>query len=150
MYLKVPWHRVSNSPLLVACLHFLSKHIPPSHGPACVDSSCWSLQYGICSCNHRHVAKYRLRHVVRTILTDDEAFEAVARREDAMGRYGIFLFGKSAARVARRILLKTFRRLGPLILPLRELVRTGATIKLETSSVHLQSGCGGTGEGCWN
>ena len=76
----------------------------------------------VCRRKHRRIAKYQLRHVVRTILTDDDAFDAIQRREDPKGHLGVFLEGKPVVRAATRALTTTFRRLAPIILPLSELV----------------------------
>jgi len=65
-------------------------------------------------------AKYRLKHLVRTILAaDDEAFNCVRQSEDAEHKVGVSL-QKELITVAGRALKANLTALGPLVLPIQE------------------------------
>jgi len=64
-------------------------------------------------------AKYELKHVVRTTLSNDEAFGCVYQMEDVKGIRGVRL-GKELMSVAANGLKLNMTRLGPLVLPLSE------------------------------
>jgi 3-ketoacyl-CoA synthase len=65
-------------------------------------------------------AKYRLKHLVRTILAaDDEAFNCVRQSEDAEHKVGVSL-QKELITVAGRALKANLTSLGPLVLPMKE------------------------------
>jgi 3-ketoacyl-CoA synthase len=73
-------------------------------------------------------AKYRLAHLVRTILAaDDEAFKCIHQVEDAEAKLGVSL-RKELVTVAGRALKANLTRLGPKVLPLREKVVFGANL----------------------
>lgn len=67
-------------------------------------------------------AKYRLRHLVRTQITDDESYSAVFQCEDETGLAGVRL-SKSIVQVAGNAMKVNLTQLGPLILPLSEQLR---------------------------
>ncbi len=68
-------------------------------------------------------AKYELTHSVRTHLgAEDDAFGCMGNGEDAEGGRGVFL-RRNVIAVAGRALKANLQRLGPLVLPVSELVR---------------------------
>jgi 3-ketoacyl-CoA synthase len=67
-------------------------------------------------------AKYRLRHLVRTQMTDDESYAAVFQCEDDTGLAGVRL-SKSIVQVAGNAMKVNLTQLGPLVLPLSEQLR---------------------------
>jgi 3-ketoacyl-CoA synthase len=67
-------------------------------------------------------AKYRLRHLVRTQMTDDESYQAVFQCEDDVGLAGVRL-SKSIVQVAGNAMKVNLTQLCPLILPLSEQLR---------------------------
>lgn len=64
-------------------------------------------------------AKYKLEHVVRTLVSSDEAFQCVYQMEDDKGIRGVRL-GKELMSVAAAALKVNLTRLGPKVLPLTE------------------------------
>ena len=71
-------------------------------------------------------AKYELLHSVRTHLgCEDDAFGCMGNGEDAEGIRGVFL-RRNVIAVAGRALTANLTRLGPLVLPINELVRARA------------------------
>jgi len=71
----------------------------------------------------KHRAKYRLLHLVRTHKgSEDKAFNAVTHEEDAEGRLGISL-SKELMVIAGDALKSNITALGPLVLPVSEMVR---------------------------
>lgn len=67
-------------------------------------------------------AKYRLRHLVRTQITDDESYSAVFQCEDGSGATGVRL-SKKIVEVAGNAMKVNLTQLGPLVLPLSEQLR---------------------------
>ncbi|KAJ8442507.1 hypothetical protein Cgig2_022390 [Carnegiea gigantea] len=68
-------------------------------------------------------AKYRLLHVVRTHKgSEDRAYNSVAQEEDVEGRLGISL-SKELIVIAGEALTSNITTLGPLVLPVSEMVR---------------------------
>ena len=68
-------------------------------------------------------AKYELVHSVRTHLgCEDDAFGCMGNGEDSEGTRGVFL-RRNVIAVAGRALKANLTRLGPLVLPISELVR---------------------------
>lgn len=67
-------------------------------------------------------SKYRLQHVVRTITaTDDKSYRCVFQQQDEDGNYGVTL-SKDLTKVAGDALRSNITALGPLVLPLSELL----------------------------
>ena len=67
-------------------------------------------------------AKYELVHSVRTHLgCEDDAFGCMGNGEDSEGTRGVFL-RRNVIAVAGRALTANLTRLGPLVLPISELV----------------------------
>ena len=64
-------------------------------------------------------AKYRLEHLVRTTLTDDEAFNCIRQTEDDDQKTGVRLT-KELIGVAGRAMRVNLTKLGPKVLPLSE------------------------------
>jgi len=64
-------------------------------------------------------AKYRLRHLVRTQVADDESYNAVYQCEDGGGCSGVRL-SKEIVKVAGNAMKINLTQLGPLILPVAE------------------------------
>ena len=70
-------------------------------------------------------AKYELVHSVRTHLgCEDDAFGCMGNGEDSEGTRGVFL-RRNVIAVAGRALTANLKRLGPLVLPISELVSNG-------------------------
>lgn len=72
-------------------------------------------------------AKYKLQHVVRTLVSTDEAFQCVYQMEDDKGIRGVRL-GKELMSVAASGLKLNLTRLGPKVLPLTEQLAFAANI----------------------
>ena len=73
--------------------------------------------------------KYELLHTVRTTLAADmAAYGCVFQDEDKCGKRGVRL-GKELMNVAGKAMQKNITRLGPLILPYSEQVRTNNNAK---------------------
>ena len=76
-------------------------------------------------CRPRDVrrAKYQLEHTVRVHLgCEDDAFGCMGNGEDSEGIKGVFL-RRNVVNVAGRALKVNLQRLGPLVLPISEMVR---------------------------
>ena len=68
-------------------------------------------------------AKYQLEHTVRVHLgCEDDAFGCMGNGEDSEGIKGVFL-RRNVVNVAGRALKVNLQRLGPLVLPISEMVR---------------------------
>ena len=68
-------------------------------------------------------AKYQLEHTVRVHLgCEDDAFGCMGNGEDSEGIKGVFL-RRNVVNVAGRALKVNLQRLGPLVLPITEMVR---------------------------
>ena len=68
-------------------------------------------------------AKYQLEHTVRVHLgCEDDAFGCMGNGEDSEGIQGVFL-RRNVVNVAGRALKVNLQRLGPLVLPITEMVR---------------------------
>jgi 3-ketoacyl-CoA synthase len=63
--------------------------------------------------------RYRLRHLIRTQMSDDKSYGAIYQCEDEAGRHGVKL-SKEVVSVAGNAMKVNLTQLGPLILPLRE------------------------------
>lgn len=75
-------------------------------------------------------AKYRLRNIIRTQITDDESYGAVFECEDASGFCGVRL-SKEIVKVAGNAMRINLTQLGPLILPLSEQAKVVWSILLK-------------------
>ncbi len=76
-----------------------------------------------CRPQDKRRAKYELLYTERTLLTDDAAFQCIKIREDGEGVKGVFLHKNDVISSAAAAIKATLTKLGPLILPLSELVR---------------------------
>lgn len=91
-------------------------------------------------------AKYELVHTVRVHLgCEDDAFGCMGNGEDSEGIKGVFL-RRNVVSVAGRALKVNLQRLGPLVLPISEMVRAQPHhFPLQPSSVDLLASlCTGT------
>ena len=81
-------------------------------------------------------AKYELMHSVRTHLgAEDDAFGCMGNGEDADGVKGVFL-RRNVVSVAGRALKANLAALGPLVLPVSEVVRSELACSLLDASTH--------------
>ena len=77
-----------------------------------------------CACRPKDLkrAKYQLEHTVRVHLgCEDDAFGCMGNGEDSEGIQGVFL-RRNVVNVAGRALKVNLQRLGPLVLPITEMV----------------------------
>merc|ERR1711920_591525 len=71
-------------------------------------------------------AKYKLLHTVRHQDTSEESFKCVYQEEDELGNLGVSL-GKQITQIAGRALKNNLTKMGPLILPFREICKVLVT-----------------------
>ena len=82
----------------------------------------------ICRPKDLRRAKYQLDHTVRVHLgCEDDAFGCMGNGEDSEGIKGVFL-RRNVVNVAGRALKVNLQRLGPLVLPISEMVRSSSQL----------------------
>ena len=85
-------------------------------------------------------AKYELQHLVRVHLgADDVAYECVFQREDDRGVVGVEL-NRDLVKVAGRALERNLTKMGPLVLPLAEQLKSLISSARSTTSACTRAG----------
>jgi len=83
-------------------------------------------------------AKYKLLHTIRHQNTDDDSYHCVWQDEDESGEHKGIALSKEITQVAGRALKHNLTKLGPLILPFRELAKVVITSALRPLSKILK------------